>query len=187
MAINDVFEYVLVMDQDGQQLINRIHFLQNGPTTTPEIDLNTSFVANVTPAYLACCASNLNLVGSHVRRVYPTIGGTYKFDINASGTGTGNSLAPQSVAVLSFRGAVVNLLHRGRIHISGVPDPMTDDGVFKLAQMTLYVALSQTIVTAVGSFVAGNHNNLGGAFGRWIDARANTKVRTLRSRKMASL
>lgn len=189
MALNDVFEVAFATHQNDQKCINVLHAQQNsGGTPTPEIDLGVALNASFLPAYLNCCNHLVSASGYRIRRIRPTAGGTYL----PTATGNGGissveSLPPNACCRITLYTDYVGASGRGSIHLSGVSVTNTEDGVINAAQLALYDSLGSAMTFNIGAFHLGLLDPITFAWRNFTGFRTNSRVLTLRSRRVSSL
>lgn len=183
MAAGDVFECTLIMTQNGEKLVNRFHVQDPTGVSNPENAIFAALNSHMIPVYASVCSQDLHFVEMLVRRVYPTKGGSWVFNVTQTGTFAYPALPPQSVAILSMRSGTVSVMGRGRIHVSGIPQTMSSDGLLLGSYIALLGSLAVIFSAPIVGFNVGNWNSLGGPFHPWLYFHIPPYAHTLRSRR----
>lgn len=128
-ATGEVYEVVLECRQEGQQVMNVLHFRALTPTDNVELRLLRALVECLLTVLLPGSTSNLQFVKCRGKRVYPDLGPVLEVgpELNdvIQGADVGDSV-PTFVSVCAnihtSRGGKVG---RGRMFIFGVPEGAT--------------------------------------------------------------
>lgn len=194
MALNDIFESVLGFTQNGEKIVNVLHFRQSSvDVTNPAAkDLALAVEEDLwTAAYKAVVCDDLSLQTVRCNRIWPTLGGTYIHNVDDAGSVVDDPLPPNSNALLAFYSATVSKKGRGRIHISGVPDGWHKDGILDTANIAPYTAVIAAILgpfqkAAGATFQCGTWSAGDLAFWEFTSGVVRSHLYTLRSRRMSN-
>lgn len=192
MAINDIFEMVVGQQQNGQKLVNVLHFKQvtNNVAPDPIPDLVQAFGAYLQGVWLACMSNQLSIETLKIKRVGPTVGGSFVFPIDEAGLVVEDGVPPNANVIISFQSLALGKHQRGRVYLSGVPDTFHQDGTINPAGFTVYQTLAQGLVTVVNDgaatpdFLYGIFNRATLAFSPAKHYNIRPRMSNLRSRRL---
>lgn len=185
MAVNDLYELIQFSKIGNNKLVNRF-ILQDdgGGGSTPEADVMAGHLANIIPPWLLAISSDCQITSMTCRRVYPTGGPTFEVAVGTAGALAGDTVPPQSVAVLNLVTQNFTKRGRGRSHVSGVPETAVKDGLITAAQSVLLVAIITPLIAGFGAFSYVIADTALGSFAQISFGNVRSHMYTLRSRRM---
>src|SRR3990170_1050298 len=131
----------------GQEMVNVQHYITR--TSEPTLDgFLDEWEHDVQDAYLACVASQYQLVQLIAREV-GTVMQVYR-SVNLNGALTGELCPLQSSPVLALRTAQANRSGRGRTYIPTIREADQTDGLIAGPHITRLVALAQALLASPG-------------------------------------
>jgi len=131
MAINDVYKLVCIQSQNNISIANVFHFKQLAAegAENPFDSLTQMFTEHFVPEWQAICSDRWSLTDLLVNKVGPPPEPSQEFNFT---TGSGDfiqePLPPNQCLVIRTYTGVWEKFARGRMHLSGIPVTVTQQG-----------------------------------------------------------
>jgi hypothetical protein len=191
MPASDVLQATLAFSQNGQKLVNVLHFEQTTAdgALNPAADLAAAINAAIWPSYALCLADAIELQGINCRRIDPTPGGNIYTPIASPGLIAQEAYPPNSCAVAILYTAFVGAVGRGRIHIPGVPITFAEGGRINNGDAATYVTFLNTLLAPISTgggatFQCGVWSTVNTVLYPLTGHQLKSQLRTLRGRRM---
>lgn len=194
MALNDVYQLTVGINQDGQKLVQVFLYQQksaSGPQR-PEKELEEAWQYQMLPLWRACMSNQASVEVLRVRKYNDPDAPSFMFAIDEEGDINEPALAPNSVAIITLYTSVATKSGRGRTHFSAIPQTYQSDGIIFEDLATAYNALATALCQLLPGFGSGADFQAG----RWVLPEAafhdfatfalRGQIFTLRSRRMAN-
>jgi hypothetical protein len=155
MAYNDIYRLVVHCRLHGQEIINKLHFVQDGvnPGNQSQV-LADDFRTNMDTTIRARCHPDMKFEFVEVQCIVPFGDGPAVSNWPANTAGTGSAAfaaAPGMVAeVITIYTGQAGRRKRGRLYLAGMTSGNVVSGSLSAAQTTATTALATALMTRYG-------------------------------------
>lgn len=155
-AAGEIHEVVLKMRQEGQQVLNVLHFRNDTAVDDMETRLLLALVVCLTTVLRPGAASTWQVVGAQGKRVYPDVGPIYEVappDVDeVQGAAAGDALPTFCSIVVNIHSVRGGRVGRGRMFIPGIPEAATQGSHIETTN-PYWTIIINYLACVAGSFI----------------------------------